>query len=117
MAINKDFLKELLSTHSPSGYEKEAVDVFSKYVAPFSKHEFSDKVGNAAFSVGKGNIKLMLSAHVDEIALQVQNIDDKGFIHFISDGGVDKKVLLGSTVIIHTANGPIHGVIGELPPT
>ena len=77
--------------------------------------EFIDKVGNAAFSVGSGDVKIMLSGHIDEIALQVQKIDDKGFIHFIIDGGIDPKVLPGSTVAIHTSNGVIHGVIGKAP--
>ncbi len=58
----------------------------------------------------------MMSAHIDEIALQVQYIDDKGFIHFIKDGGIDEKVILGSTVkILNRNNGEIIGVIGKAP--
>ena len=116
--MNKEFLNDLLAAYSPSGYETNATDVFGKYVRSFgAKHEFTDKVGNACYSVGDGDISIMLSGHVDEIALQVQYIDDKGFIHFVRDGGVDPKVLLGSTVkifssITHTA---IPGVIGKKP--
>jgi endoglucanase len=55
----------------------------------------------------------MLSAHIDEIALQIQNIDDKGFLHFVADGGVDKKVLPGSHVKILTSTSIIDGVIGK----
>lgn len=113
--IDKNFLKKLLSAPSPSGYETEFT---SKLIEEFTNgmtHEFTDEVGNMAYSIGNGDVRVMLSAHIDEIALQVQNIDDKGFIHFIADGGIDKKVLPGSTVAIITKNDIINGVIGKTP--
>ena len=113
--MNKDFLSNLLAAPSPSGYEGCASDVFAHYVKPFVRHEFSDNAGNVAFSVGDGQRIVMISAHIDEIALQVQHVDDKGFIHFITDGGIDKKTLPGSTVAIMTDNGIVHGVIGKKP--
>ena len=113
--MNKVFLNALLRAFSPSGYEENATQVVQNYLDGVANFEFIDKVGNAAFSVGSGDVKIMLSGHIDEIALQVQNIDDKGFIHFIIDGGIDPKVLPGSTVAIHTSNGVIHGVIGKTP--
>ena len=113
--MNKVFLNALLRAYSPSGYEENATQVVQNYLDGVANFEFIDKVGNAAFSVGSGDVKIMLSGHIDEIALQVQNIDDKGFIHFIKDGGIDPKVLPGSTVAIHTSNGVIHGVIGKAP--
>ena len=116
--MNKDFLKSILSTYSPSGYEKNATSAFEDYMNSFNcKHEFSDKVGNVCYSVGDGKVSIMLSAHVDEIGLQIQNIDDKGFVHFIGDGGVDKKVLLGSTVMIMSSvtGELVPGIIGKKP--
>jgi endoglucanase len=116
--MNKEFLKNILASYSPSGYEKNATSEFEDYMNSFgAKHEFSDKVGNVCYSVGDGKINIMLSAHVDEIALQVQNIDDKGFIHFVKDGGVDPKVLLGSTVMIMSSvtENMVPGIIGKKP--
>lgn len=114
--MNKTFLKKLLQAPSPSGYEEHATKIVKDYLEECGvKHEFTDKVGNAAFSVGNGNTVIMLSAHIDEIGLQVQHIDDKGFIHFIKDGGTDAKVLPGSTVAIHTTKGIVNGVIGKTP--
>ena len=116
--MNKEFLKNLLTAYSPSGYEKNATSEFEDYMNSFdAKHEFTDKVGNVCYSVGDGEVSIMLSGHVDEIALQVQYIDDKGFIHFVKDGGVDPKVLLGSTVkIMSSVTGePIPGIIGKKP--
>ena len=119
MNINKVFLHNLLAAKSPSGYERNATKVFNDYmyVVNGARFEFEDNANNAAWSVGAENpLKvIMLSGHIDEIALQVQNIDDKGFIHFIKDGGIDPKTILGSTVTILTNNGEVKGVIGKQP--
>jgi endoglucanase len=116
--MNKEFLQKLLTAYSPSGYEKNATSEFEDYMNSFgANHEFTDKVGNVCYSVGDGKVSIMLSGHVDEIALQVQYIDDKGFIHFVRDGGIDPKVLLGSTVMIMSSvsGKPVPGIIGKKP--
>jgi len=114
----KNFLFDLLNASSPSGYETEACKVFrEELITNDVKNEFIDNIGNCAFSVGNDNgIPFMISGHIDEIALQVQYIDDKGFIRFIKDGGVDPKTVIGRKVVIHTAkNGDYVGVIGKAP--
>ena len=113
--IDKNFLKKLLAAPSPSGYETEFTSKLIEEFLQGCNHEFTDEVGNMAYSIGTGDVRIMLSGHIDEIALQVQYIDDKGFIHFIADGGVDNKVLPGSTVAIITKNDIINGVIGKTP--
>ena len=98
------FLVKLLNAPSPSGYESPAREVFDKFCYQHNlQHEFTDSIGNSAFSVGKeGGVPFMVSEHIDEIALQVQHIDDDGFIHFIKDGGIDPKTLAGRNVVICT---------------
>lgn len=113
--INKKFFFNLLSTFSPSGYETNAVNVFDDYCKEFANKVYSDRFGNSCFAVGSGGTPILLSGHIDEIGLQVQNIDEKGFIHFIKLGGIDPKVLLGANVVIMTSNGNIRGVIGKKP--
>lgn len=116
--MDKHYLNALLGAYSPSGYENNGTDEFERYAKSFgANHEFTDKIGNVCYSVGNGSVSIMLSGHVDEIALQVQHIDDKGFIHFVKDGGVDPKVLLGSSVKILSSvtNSAIPGVIGKKP--
>lgn len=113
--VNKDFLFALLRASSPSGYETEALEVFNDYCSQFAKHEFMDAIGNSCYSVGTGGRKIMISGHIDEIGLQVQYIDDNGFIYFIKDGGIDPKTLLGANVFIITKHGKVQGVIGKKP--
>jgi len=114
--MNADFLANLLSTHSPSGYETASTDVFSVELAKAGlQFEFKDTIGNCAFSVGDGKVPFMLSGHIDQVGLQVQHVDDNGFVYFITDGGADPKILPGSSVTIISKNGPVNGIIGKTP--
>lgn len=116
MVLNRLFLNALLSANTPSGYEDEGTVIFNDYCSSFAKHIYDDAIGNSCFAVGDGDIPFLISGHIDEIALQVQNIDDKGFIHFIKDGGIDPKVLLGCNVtILCQENHKVKGVIGKAP--
>ena len=121
--MNKEFIKELLFAPSPSGYESAARNVFLEHLVNLRtdkglvKYEFTDSIGNCAVSVGSGDIHFMVSGHIDEIALQVQYIDDEGFIHFIKDGCIDPKSIVGQAVTIINDKLPenIKGVIGKKP--
>lgn len=115
--MDKEFLLDLLTSDSPSGYEQNCVKTFDEFMSKFSKNILHDAVGNSAYVIGEGGGKktIMLSAHVDEIAMQVQNIDENGFVHFIKDGYTDLKSLIGTSVRILTENGTVRGVIGKKP--
>lgn len=109
--MNKEFLKELLKTHSPSGMETEGVECFLNYLGGGDV----DKIGNGIVKYGEGKHSLLLSGHIDEISLRIQNIDEKGFVYFVKNGGTDTKVLLGSTVTILNRRGKVKGIIGKAP--
>lgn len=111
------FLERLLSAPSPSGYEQPAQRLFREYIAPYCQVQ-SDVLGNVYGFIpgqGKDRPKVMLVGHCDEIGLQVKYIDDKGFIYFAAIGGVDAHLTPGKVVTIHTASGPLAGVIGKRP--
>jgi putative aminopeptidase FrvX len=112
------FLEQLLDAPSPSGYEQPAQRVFREYVAPFSDEVTTDVMGNVfARIAGKGRDlpKVMIVGHTDEIGLQVKYVDDRGFLYFAAVGGVDAHLTPGKRVNIHTAAGPLAGVIGKKP--
>ncbi|OGU15543.1 MAG: hydrolase [Geobacteraceae bacterium GWC2_53_11] len=112
------FLEQLLDAPSPSGYEQPAQRVFRDYIAPFCDELTTDVMGNVFARIsGKGkNIpRVMIVGHTDEIGLQIKYIDDKGFLYFAAVGGVDAHLTPGKRVAIHTANGPLPGVIGKKP--
>lgn len=112
------FLEQLLDAPSPSGYEQPAQRVFRDYVAPWCDELTTDVMGNVFARVagkGKDLPKVMVVGHTDEIGLQVKYIDDRGFLYFAAVGGVDAHLTPGKRVNVHTAAGPLVGVIGKKP--
>lgn len=109
-----DFLKKLLATPSPSGFEEKIQKVCRAYAAPFVDEIYKDTHGNQYHVINKSApTRIMLAGHVDEIGLMVNTIDDKGFIGFVPIGGVDAAVLGGQRVHVHAEDGVVHGVIGR----
>lgn len=111
-----DFLKLVLETPSPSGFEQPVQRIIRKRMKPFADAIDTDVHGNVIVALNpKGSPRVMLAGHCDQIGLMVNYIDDNGFIFFSAIGGIDPSVLPGSRVVVHSAHGPIDGVIGRKP--
>jgi len=109
-----EFLKRLVTTASPSGFEEKVQEVCKAYVEPYVDKVYKDVHGNQyAVRNPDAALRVMLAGHVDEIGLMVNNIDDKGFIAFVAIGGIDPAVLAGQRVTVHGAKGPVQGVVGR----
>lgn len=112
-----DFLKRLLTTPSPSGYESPGQRIWCDYARQYADEVRTDAYGNAvAVLNAAGDPKIMLDAHADELGLIVKHIDDKGFIYFQRIGGVDPALIRGKRVNIHAAASGkvVRGVIGAM---
>ena len=108
-----ELLKALLTTPSPSGFESRTQRIWCQYARKYADEVRTDAYGNAVAVLNpKGDPKIMLDAHVDEIGLMVKHIDDNGFVFFQQIGGVDPALLRGKRVNIHAAGGVVRGVIG-----
>lgn len=84
-------LKELMLVHSVSGREKAVADKIEKMMTPYVDSVQRDAMGNLiCFRKGTSESpkKLMLAGHMDEIGFIVTSIDDKGYIHVSSIGGI-----------------------------
>lgn len=111
-----DFLKRLLATVSPSGYEDEAAQVWADEAKTFADEVRSDTQGNVIAVVNKGGKpRVMLAGHMDEIGFMITHIDDQGFLYFGQIGGWDPQIVQGQRVWIRTQAGKIPGVIGKKP--
>ena len=109
-----NFLKELVETPSPSGYEQPAQRVIKNQLNGIADGLHTDVMGNLiARLAGQGGPKVMLAGHCDEIGFMVQFVDDRGFIYFGAIGGVDPHLAPGQRVLIHTEKGDVPGVIGK----
>ena len=112
-----EFLKTLVNTPSPSGHETRGQRVWLDYVKQYADETFSDSYGNCVAVLNKGGSpRIMLAAHADEIAMAVNWISDEGFIYVRKLGGVDPAITKAKRVIIHTKNGPVKGVVGNVAP-
>ncbi len=113
-----EFLKTLLNTPSPSGFETRGQKVWVDYVKHFADSVEIDAYGNAFATLnpasGKGDPTVLFSGHVDELGLMISHISTEGFLYFKGIGGVDRTLIRGQRVTIHGAQGPVPGVTGLL---
>jgi endoglucanase len=108
-----EFLKRLLSTPGPSGYEGAAAKAWREEAGGFAEVR-GDTMGNSFATIGAGGSpRVMLSGHIDEIGVMITHIDDQGLLHFTGVGGWDSQVLVGNRVRIQTGDGEIVGVVGK----
>jgi tetrahedral aminopeptidase len=111
-----EFLKKILETPSPSGYERPIQDVVRKYVADFADKVTTDLHGNViAVKNAEAPLRVMLAGHCDQIGMIVQYIDSDGYIYLQTIGGWDPQQLVGQRMTVWTADGPIAGVISRKP--
>jgi endoglucanase len=108
------FLQSFLACPSPSGYEQPAQAVWRDRTAPFVDRIETDVHGNSmAWIHPDTRPRVLFTGHCDELGFQIRYIDDNGFLYFATIGGHDIGLVPGRTVTIHTANGPLPGVIGK----
>jgi endoglucanase len=112
-----EFLKTLVNTPSPVGHEVRGQRVWLDYAGQFADTTFSDAYGNCVAVLNKGGSpRLMLAGHADEIAMAVNYITDEGYIYVRKMGGIDPAITRAQRVLIHTRNGSIKGVVGNVAP-
>ena len=112
-----NFLKTLVNTPSPTGHETRGQRVWLDYAKKFADETFSDAYGNCVAVLNKGGgSRIMLAAHADEIAMAVNYIDADGFIYVRRMGGIDAAITKAQRIVIHTRNGAVKGVVGNVAP-
>jgi endoglucanase len=111
-----DFLRRILETPSPSGYEQPVQKIVREYVAGFADSVTTDVHGNViAARNPDGPLRVMLAGHCDQIGFVVQYIDAEGFLYLQPVGGWDPMVLIGQRLTVWSSGGPIFGVMARKP--
>jgi len=115
-AESLDFLKRLLDTPGPSGFEAAAARVWRAEAEKVADRVEVDVNGNSVALLNEGGApRVMLAGHIDEIGLMVTHVDEDGFLYFDGIGGWDPQVLVGQRVRLLTKAGEVMGVIGRKP--
>ncbi len=110
------FLKRLLDTPGPSGYEGAAARVWRDEAKTFSDEVVADVHGNSSAVVNAGGgPTIMLAGHIDEIGVIVTYIDDDGFVHIGPIGGWDPQVLVAQRIRFMGRDGEVIGAVGKKP--
>jgi endoglucanase len=111
------FLQTLVNTPSPVGHETRGQRVWLDYASRYADETFSDAYGNCVAVLNKGGSpRLMMSGHADEIAMAVNYITDEGYVYVRKLGGVDPAISKAQRVIVHTRQGSVRGVVGNVAP-
>ena len=113
-----DLLHRLLTAPGPPGHESEPARVWREAAEAFADEVTTDRLGTTIARVsGRGDHPLMaVVGHIDEIALLVSHVSDKGYLRVVQSGGWDGQVLVGQRVEVITRDGIVPGVVGRKPP-
>jgi putative aminopeptidase FrvX len=113
--INTALLKQICETPGAPGFEQKIRSLVVQQVKPLCDELSIDNMGNViAVKRGQSRKKVMVAAHMDEIAFIVTHIDEEGFVRFHPLGGFDPKTLTAQRVIVH-GKQDIIGVMGSKP--
>ena len=113
--ININLLKKICETPGAPGFEQRIRALVVAEVSQLVDEISIDPMGNViALKKGKEPKRVMVAAHMDEIAFMVTHIDDDGFLRFLPLGGFDPKTLTSQRVIVHGKQDLI-GVLGAKP--
>jgi len=107
-------LRELSEAAGVPGREEEIREIVMRELKGHVDSLSVDTLGNVIAS-RKGSARdrqrVMFAAHMDEIGFYVSFIDDRGFLRLQEVGGFDTRNLFARRVVVHTAKGPLRGVM------
>ena len=113
-----ELLLKLSSLNGVSGSEDSALEYLKLLLANYGTLEVT-ALGSLLCHVKPTSIDgkhILLDAHVDEIGMVVTYIAENGFLRVAECGGIDRRLLAASPVIIHTQDGNLDAVICSIPP-
>jgi len=109
------FLRTLLDTPGPSGFESAPAKIWREQASKFAKVR-ADVTGNSIAEVNaSGAPTIMLAGHIDEIGVIITYIDDEGYVYMAPIGGWDPQVLVAQRIRFIGKSGDVFGVVGKKP--
>lgn len=107
------FLEKLCNASGPVSHEEEVRELIKNEIKDFVDEVKVDRMGNViAHKKGNGK-KVMIDAHMDEVAFIITGINDDGTMKFAAMGGINSKII--PSKIVYIGKNKIPGVIGLKP--
>ncbi|MCI2426154.1 M42 family metallopeptidase [Candidatus Acetothermia bacterium] len=113
-----EILCALSDSFGVPGFETEVQEKIKELIEPYVDDIRVDRLGNLiAYRRGKGKMRLLLDAHMDEVGFIVKYIEESGYLRFVPLGGWDNRIIPAHRVTIQLRSGKkVYGVIGSAPP-
>ncbi len=114
-------ITELVTAAGVTGFEDDAghgggeAAAVAKLFREYTNDVWQDVNGNVYARVGTGAPTLLVMAHMDEIGMAVNGIEENGMLRIVSVAGVDPRVLPGSEVRV-CGKRELRGIVGAVPP-
>jgi putative aminopeptidase FrvX len=109
-----DILREILFVPGVSGHEGPVSDFIQHKLPPGFKVQ-RDGMHNVWFTVGSGKPHILFVAHSDELGWVVDKITPEGRLRVKRGGGLLPETAEARPVLIHTARGPVAGIVAPRP--
>lgn len=111
-----EILEQLTQAFGVSGRESKVREIIKRAVEPHCDEMLTDALGNLiVLKKGKGGGKrIMLSAHMDEIGMQVKKIEEDGRIRVRAVGHVWTAAVYNSTVVFQNGVVGVVGCVGNI---
>lgn len=111
-----DLILRLCNMPGTPGDEKDVFAVV-RQALDFCKTVEEDPLCGVHAFMGDENapVQIMLDAHIDQIGMVVTQIDEEGFLHLTTVGGIDRRTMPGARVTVY-GKEPITGIVCVLPP-
>ncbi len=114
----KSIIQKLVETPGPSGFEYEIRDVIKELIGDAADDVRVDALGSLI--ARKGNktdqgMRVMVSAHIDEIGLMITHVDKNGFVRFTNIGGINPLTCYGGRVLFMDGTRGVIGMDGLAP--
>ena len=119
--LDLKLLYKMLETPSVSGYELEFQKMLINELKDIDDNTYKHHSLTVTHVINESSkVKVMLLAHIDEIGLIIENVEDNGICKLTNVGAIKPYMYLGQHVVVYhkTESGEIKqipGVIGNNP--
>lgn len=108
----KQFLYELLTTTGVSGQEERVQEKVAARLKGYAQDVWTDEIGDVVGVMNPDSpVKILLSAHADEIGLVVTDITEDGFLCVTKTGGIYSGTYPGQKVRVASRSGIIYASV------
>lgn len=112
--MNRDLFFSFLEIPSPSGHEGMAKRFLEEYLDSISVRSFDLGTSGLSWEIGQGERTALFFAHLDQVSLIVEHVDDEGYI-YVKMPGIDPRIVVSQELTV-LGKKALRGVVGMSPP-